>query len=287
MSTFENAVKLEAKDMLETYLVRNLAPIVDFYVNDAFAAAHRNSPSMVAFQQLLPTAAGLLLMKELKAMTNVMESPEKPCTFVLGGSKISDAFGMMEQVLSRGIADNILTCGITGEIMLMAKGIFLGAKKEGFIKSKGLDAFIVQAKKYLEGYPDKIYFPKDLAFENNGARQEIKIEQLPREEMFMDIGEETINKYKEIIMGSKTIFLNGPAGVYENIIFEKGTKEIWSAISEAEGYSLIGGGDTVAAAEKFIDISRISYVSTAGGAMVQFVAGDKLPLIEAMENAMK
>lgn len=284
VSTFENAVKLKPEEMLQTYIVRNLAPLMDYYVNDAFATAHRNSPSMVAFQEVLPYAGGLLLMEEVTSLSRVLESPVKPCVFVLGGAKISDAFGMMEKVLESGTADKILTCGITGEIMLMAQGISLGKRKEDFIKSRGLDVFIKDAKKYIELYRDKLCWPKDLAYEKDGARKELNVDDLPSEEMFMDIGEKTIAEYEAIIASAKTIFVNGPAGAYENPLFEKATSAIWEAIAESSAYSVIGGGDTVAAAQKFIDTKKISYVSTAGGAMVQFMSGKKLPLITAMER---
>jgi phosphoglycerate kinase len=285
VSTFENAVKLAPKDMLNTYLVRSLAPLCDFYVNDAFAAAHRNAPSMVAFQEMLETAAGELMAREVSALDNVMENPEKPCVFVLGGAKISDAFGMMKQVLQNGTADKILTGGITGEIMLLAQGIRLGNTKEKYIKDRALDVFIKDAKEYLSDYPGKIEFPVDLAYVRNGERAEVSIHDLPLEEMFMDIGSETIEKYQKIIEDAKTIFVNGPAGVYEDRFFEKGTKSIWNAIADAKAYSVIGGGDTVSAAQKLTDIKKINYVCTAGGAMVQYLSGDKLPLIEAMEKA--
>ena len=120
ISTFENSVKLEPEEMEQTYLVRSLLPLCDYYVNDAFSAAHRNAPSMTAFQRLLPTAAGPLMEQELKALDRVMEHPKHPCVFVLGGAKISDAFGMLRQVLETGRADRILTAGVTGEIFLMA-----------------------------------------------------------------------------------------------------------------------------------------------------------------------
>lgn len=285
ISTFEDAVKLEAKDMLNTYLVRSLAPIVDFYVNDAFAAAHRNAPSMVAFQELLPTAAGLLMFQELSALTKVMECPIKPSVFVLGGLKISDAFGMMKQVLENGTADKILCCGVTGNIMLMAKGYNIGEVNEKFIKDRKLDVFIGSAKEYLEKYSEKIVYPLDLAYEEGGMRKETSIDKLPLNHMFMDIGCETIELFKKELSKAGTIFVNGPAGVYENKIFENGTKGIWTAIAEAKGYSVIGGGDTVSAAQRFIDTSRINYVCTAGGAMVRFLSGVKLPLIEAMKKA--
>ncbi len=285
MSTFENAVKLKPDEMLETYLVRSLAPLVDYYVNDAFAAAHRNAPSMVAFQELKPTAAGDLLFDEVSALTKVMSAPEHPSVFVLGGAKISDAFGMMKQVLASGAADTILTCGITGEIMLLAKGHSLGDTKEKFLKDRGLDVFVADAKSYLDEFGDKICFPSDLAFSSGGVRHEIGIEDLPADQMFMDIGARTIAQYEQAISEAKTLFVNGPPGVYEDELFEDGTKAIWNAIAAAEGYSVIGGGDTVTAAAKYVDLNKINYVCTAGGAMVRYLSGTKLALIEAMEKA--
>lgn len=285
VSTFENDVKLDAKGMLNTYLVRSLIPLVDYYVNDAFSAAHRNAPSMVAFQEVLPSAAGTLMFKEISALTKVMECPDKPSVFVLGGLKISDAFGMMKQVLENGTADRILCCGITGHIMLMAKGYQLGEANEKFIKNRNLDVFIEPAKEYLEKYGEKIIYPVDLAYEQDGARKEVSIEELPISHMCMDIGSETIEIFEDELSKAGTIFVNGPAGVYENKIFENGTKSIWNAIAEAKGYSVIGGGDTVSAAQRFIDTDKINYVCTAGGAMVRFLSGVKMPLIEAMKEA--
>jgi phosphoglycerate kinase len=287
ISTFENAVKLEPSEMLDTFLVRSLAPLVDIYINDAFSAAHRNAPSMTAFQEIKPSAAGDLLFREVEALTKVMKSPVKPSVFILGGAKISDAFGMMKQVLANGTADKILTCGITGEIFLMAGGRSIGEKKEKFLKDKSLLEFIEPAKEYLRDYPGRIEMPVDLAFESGGLRKEIDIKELPADEMFMDIGGKTISNYSRIIEAASTLFTNGPAGVYENPLFEKGTKMILQAIADSKGYSVIGGGDTVAAAEKLIDIKKISYVCTAGGAMVRFLTGKKLPLIKAMEKAFE
>jgi phosphoglycerate kinase len=285
ISTFENVVKLEPSEMLNTFLVRSLSPLIDVYINDAFAAAHRNAPSMVAFQEIKPSAAGNLLFREVEALTKIIKSPEKPSIFILGGAKISDAFGMMKQVLANGTADKILTCGITGETFLMAGGFSIGNKKEKFLKDRGLLGFIEPAKEYLRDYPGRIETPADLAYESGGQRKEIDTRNMPVDELFMDIGTKTISRYSDIIKEANTLFANGPAGAYENPLFDKGTKEIWEAIADSKGYSVIGGGDTVAAAEKLIDIRKISYVCTAGGAMVRFLTGKKLPLIKAMEKA--
>jgi phosphoglycerate kinase len=285
ISTFENAVKLEPSEMLDTFLVRGLAPLIDFYVNDAFAAAHRNAPSMVAFQEIKPTAAGELLFDEVSALDKVMAAPEHPSVFVLGGAKISDAFGMMKQVLESGTADKILTCGITGEIMLLAKGYRLGTIKEQFLSDRSLDVFVADAENYLRDFGDSIESPLDLAYSESGTRCEISVEDLPVEQMFMDIGAKTIERYEQVIGEARTLFVNGPAGVYEHQVFENGTKAVWNAIAAAEGYSVIGGGDTVTAATKYVDLSDINYVCTAGGAMVRYLSGKRLPLIEAMEKA--
>jgi phosphoglycerate kinase len=285
ISTFENAVKLEPNEMLQTYLVRSLAPLIDIYVNDAFAAAHRNAPSMVAFQELKPTAAGDLLFDEVAALNKVMSAPEPPSVFILGGAKISDAFGMMKQVLESGTADKILSCGITGEIMLLAKGYRLGDTKEKFLKDRSLDVFVADAENYLKDFGDKIEMPSDLAYEEDGKRREISIADLPAEKMFMDIGAKTIAAYEKVIRGAGTLFVNGPPGVYENELFADGTQAIWNAIAAAQGYSVIGGGDTVTAAAKYVDLKDINYVCTAGGAMVRYLSGKKLPLMVAMDNA--
>lgn len=285
MSSFENVVKLKADEMLDTYLVRRLRPYVDIYVNDAFAAAHRNAPSMVAFQEFLPTAAGDLMFREISALDKVMKTPEKPSVFVLGGAKISDAFGMMQTVLQNGSADKILTSGITGEIFLIASGKDIGPSKMKFLSDRGLLEFVAPAKEYLKDYPGKIEMPRDLAYGENGQRLEVSVDLLPVDKMFMDIGSKTVSDYSAVLQEAKTIFVNGPAGVYENELFDKGTKELWHAIAKSPGYSVIGGGDTVSAAAQYIDLKEINYVCTAGGAMVRYLSGKKLPLIEAMEKA--
>ncbi len=285
ISTFEDAVKLRPEDMLDTYLVRGLAPLIDYYVNDAFAAAHRNAPSMVAFQELKPTAAGELLFNEVAALDRVMNAPEHPCVFVLGGAKISDAFGMMEPVLASGTADRILTCGITGEVILLAGGFRLGQRKEKFIEDRGLDVFVRHAENYLRDYPEKILMPVDLAYASGGERREIAVEDLPAEHLFMDIGARTAAAYEAEIHAAKTLFVNGPPGVYEQAPFAAGTRAIWKAVAASPGYSVIGGGDTVTAAAKFVGARGIDYVCTAGGAMVRYLSGRQLPLMQAMEKA--
>jgi phosphoglycerate kinase len=284
-STFENDVKLTPEEMTQTYLVRNLAPLMDYYVNDAFAAAHRNAPSMVAFQELLPSAGGRLLINELKALSTVMDNPARPCVFVLGGLKISEAFGMMKHILSQGVADSVLTAGVTGQIMLMAQGKPLGEVSEKFIKDRSLDKFVPQAKEYLSAYPKKLYFPLDIAVDDNGTRRELSIQNLPADGIIIDIGEQTIVAYEGLLNQAGAIFVNGPPGIYEKEIGAKGTIRIWSCIADAPGFSVMGGGDTVSSANRLIDTNNIGFISTGGGALIRYLSGQKLPVLVALEKA--
>lgn len=286
VSTFEKDVKLTPQQMLNTYLVRRLGGEADIYVNDAFSAAHRNAPSMVAFEELMPSYAGPLFFKEYEALWRVMNCAEKPVVFVLGGAKISDAFGMMGKVLKDGVADKILTMGVTGVVMRLAEGKKIGKLYEKWLSDHDLTVFVDQAKELLRDYKDKFILPVDFAVEENGVRKEVNLDELPLDDkMFLDIGENSIAAFESAISEAGTIFVNGPAGVYENPIFAEGTRRVWKAVAAAKGYSVIGGGDTVTAASKFVNVADIDYVCTAGGAMVRFLSGKTLPLIRAMSKA--
>ena len=281
---FEKEVKLSPVKQRETFLVRKLAPLADIYICDAFAAAHRSEPSLVAFPMLLPSGCGRLFEEELRALSKVRDNPETPCIFVLGGAKILDAFKMMEKVLQKGTTDKVLTQGLVGEIMLLAKGYSLGPATEKFIKEKNLEEFIHQAKKLLENYPEKILYPQDIAIVENEKRKEYSISSLPVEGLIVDIGEETIKTYEKIIESAGTIFLNGPAGIYEEKVSEKATRRIWEKIAKSKAFSVIGGGDTISACRKFGLEKDFSYISTAGGGLVRFISGENLPVIEALSN---
>lgn len=286
VSTFENDVKLDFDEMKNTWLMRSLGEICDIYVNDAFSAAHRNCPSMTGFQKILPSAAGKLFFNEYSALNNLKKGAKRDVVFVLGGAKISDAFGMINEVLEKKTADRILTCGITGQIMLIASGYSLGRSQKKYFHDRNLLKFTFEAEKYLDRYPEKIMYPQDLAYEDSGRRVEIEISNLCREDkLYMDIGQKTAGLYKEEIMKAGTVFANGPPGVYEDDKFSSGSRTIIDAIAKSKAFTVIGGGDTVSMAEKFADIKDFNYVCTAGGAMVRFLSGKKLPLIEAMEDS--
>jgi phosphoglycerate kinase len=264
----------------------SLAPLVDLYVNDAFAAAHRNAPSMVGFQEILPAAGGRLLIDEVETLTSVADDPERPCLFVLGGLKISDAFAMMAKVLRDGTADSIITSGVTANVMLWAKGVDLGSPSTSFITERSLDSFVPQAKAWLDEFGDRIQVPSDVAIESAaGTRVEITVADLPTDRLIIDIGSDTVSRYERLIGDAATIFVNGPAGVYESAAGEYGTRRLWEAVAGAPGKSVIGGGDTVASARRFVALDDIGFVSTGGGALVRFLSGQPLPMLEAMERA--
>ncbi|HHT45522.1 MAG TPA: phosphoglycerate kinase [Fastidiosipila sp.] len=285
VSSFETVVKLSPEEMTKTWLVRTLAPLFDLYVNDAFSAAHRASPSMVAFQEVLPASAGDLLFTEFSELSNILHNPRRPAVFILGGAKISDAFGMLDQVLKNNTADTILTLGVTGQVFLLASGKKLGEASEAWLSDRKLMDFVPQAKQYLEQYPDRFVIPVDLAYEKDGERTEVDVSNLPIDDaLFLDVGEKTIENAERVVAEAGSLFANGPAGVYEDERFAKGTKRIWQAIAASSGHSVLGGGDSVSAAHRFIDVSDIGFISSAGGAMVRFMTGKTLPLIEAMQK---
>lgn len=282
MTTFEATVPLTPEAMAQTYLVRNLAPLFDLYVNDAFAAAHRRAPSLTGFQHLMPAAGGRQLMIELEMLERVASNPAHPCIFVLGGLKISDSFAMLDQALRSGVADRVLTGGIAGEILLRASGCDLGPATTAFIEQRGLDGFIPQAVEHLADHGDRIVVPTDVAVERGGRRAVLPVAELPVDDLIIDIGDDTISRYESIIGDAATVLVNGPPGVYESEAGSEGTRRLWSAVADAPGLTVIGGGDTVSSAARFIDVGRLDYVSTGGGALIRFLSGQRLPLLDAM-----
>ncbi len=232
---FEMKLGLTHEQQAKTQVVEKLAPLGDLYVCDAFAAAHRDQPTLCGFEQVLPSAMGRLFEREYCVVSELMEKPEHPCTFVLGGSKISDAFMMMETVLGSGAADTVLTGGLVGEILLASQDIEIGSGTLGFIVKSGYGEFIEKAKGIYAKYADRIIMPADLAQVIDGKREEAKAGEIPADFNAIDIGSETARKYREIILNSKTIFANGPVGVFEEEPSELGTKVLFTAMAETEG----------------------------------------------------
>ena len=282
---FEMKLQLTHEQQAKTQVVTKLAPLADLYVCDAFAAAHRDQPTLCGFEQVLPSAMGRLFEREYCVVSELMEKPEHPCAFVLGGSKISDAFMMMETVLSSGAADTVLTGGLVGEILLASQGTEIGSGTLDFILKSGYGEYIEKAKGIYEKYADKIILPADLAQVKDGAREEALAGAIPADFNAVDIGTATANLYREIILKAKTVFANGPVGVFEEQPSEYGTKVLFEAMADTEGYTVVGGGDSVTAAKKYGVTDRLGYICTGGGALIRFLTGEELPVVKALRHA--
>lgn len=282
---FELNLKLTGEQQANTLLVRKLAPLADLYVCDAFAAAHRDQPSLCGFEQVLPSAMGRLFEEEFSVLSAIKEAPSRPCVFVLGGAKINDAFMMMSTLLSGGSADKVLTGGLVGEVLLWAVGIDIGEPARTFIRGEGYEPLVEQGRKLLAEHSDKIVLPGDLAYAKDGVRKECSANFMPAEELITDIGAETAALYRKIILSAETIFANGPMGVFEEQHSEYGTKAVWNALGDAAGYSVIGGGDSVTAAKKYGTTDKIGYICTGGGALIRFLTGEELPVVRALRQA--
>ena len=284
---FEMKLQLTHEQQAHTQVVTKLAPLADLYVCDAFAAAHRDQPTLCGFEQVLPSAMGRLFEREYCVVSELMEKPEHPCVFVLGGSKISDAFMMMETVLSSGAADTVLTGGLVGEILLASQGKEIGSGTLGFIVKSGYEEYIEKSKAIYEKYADRIILPVDLAQVVDGAREEALADAIPADFNAVDIGTATANLYREYILKAKTVFANGPVGVFEQEPSEYGTKVLFEAMADTEGYTVVGGGDSVTAAKKYGVTDRLGYICTGGGALIRFLTGEELPVVKALRFAAK
>ena len=269
----------------KTDLVRNLAPLADLFVNDAFAAAHRAHVSMVGFTAVLPSAAGRIMERELKSLSKALENPEKPCLFIMGGAKADDSLEISKYVLSKNIADTVIVGGVTSQVFLAAKGYNLGEKNMAFLAKKKVVDLIPGIRELIQTYPKRIATPEDLGLDVNGQRKEISINELPTEYSIFDVGAKTINKYNQLIKEAKSIVLSGPMGVYEKKEFAVGTKKIFEEIANSNAFSLAGGGHTISALKQFGLSDKISYISTAGGALIEFLMGKKLPCVVALEKS--
>jgi len=273
------------EDHAKTEFVRKLAPLADVFVNDAFAAAHRAHVSIVGFTAVLPSVAGRIMERELKALERVLRAPEKPCVYILGGAKADDSLKISHYVLKNKIADHVLTGGVVGHLFLAAKGVNLGRPNMEFLEKKELMGLVSGIKDLMNAYPGKIEVPVDLAVEVGGRRTEIRVASLPSDHSIYDIGENTIKKYGDIIRNAKSIVISGPMGVYENKEFILGTKKTFETIASSRAFSLVGGGHTIAAVEELGLANKMGYVSTAGGALIEFLMGEQLPGVVALEKA--
>ncbi|MGB9844434.1 phosphoglycerate kinase [Methanothermobacter tenebrarum] len=281
----EEILKREPRIQAKTHLVRKLSPLIDYYINDAFAAAHRSQPSLVGFAVKLPSAAGRVMERELKILYSALENVKRPCIYVLGGVKVDDSIKVMENVLGKGSADYILTTGLVANVFLKAAKIDIGKCNEKLIKKRGYSNLIKVARKLMKKFKDKILIPVDVAVCKDDKRLDVPIKDIPDLPIY-DIGIETIKVYAEKIRNAKMIVANGPAGVFENPEFSIGTEDLLNAISSSSGFSIIGGGHLAAAVVQMGFQDGIDHISSGGGAAISLLAGEELPAVKVLCNPM-
>ncbi|MFC2162904.1 phosphoglycerate kinase, partial [Candidatus Altiarchaeota archaeon] len=212
------------------------------------------------------------------------DNPREPLVFVLGGAKVKDSMRIITKALE-GSVKNILTGGLLANVFLAAKGYRLGNPSIEFIRGKSLVGQIEIAKGLLEEYPDRIVLPSDVAIDRNGERVEISLSELPQDYRIVDVGSQTVSSYIGHINKAGTVFANGALGIYEIPAFAYATEEIIKAIANADCFSVIGGGDTVAAARDLDVEEKLTHVSTGGKASVDYLAGVRLSAIEALKDS--
>lgn len=277
--------KKSAEEHAKSELIQNLYPLADFFVNDAFAAAHRAQCSLIGFTEVLPSCAGRLMEKELLTLGEIIENPKKPSIFLFGGAKYSDIIVTIQRLLENKTADKILLTGLPANAFLKAEGIKLGIKNEEMLSKEGTSENFNDIQNLLKKYKGNIYLPSDFAQKKNTDRDEIDVSDLPTDYNLYDIGDKSIDYFKNILSEAKTVFLSGPCGVFEIPTFMKGTKEIFTYVANSNVFSVVGGGHTVAAIEQLGLQEKISHISTGGGSLEKFLMGEKLPIVEALKKA--
>lgn len=256
------------------------ASLGDVFVNDAFGTAHRAHASNVGIASHLETAAGFLMEKEIKFIGGVVEDPERPFVAILGGAKVSDKIGVIENLLK--VADKVLIGGGMAYTFLKAQGKEIG---KSLLEEDKIDL----AKDLLERGADKIVLPVDgkvtKEFSNDAEITEVSIDDIPADQESLDIGPNTIELFKQELDGAKTVVWNGPMGVFEMSNFAKGTIGVCEAIAALDdATTIIGGGDSAAAAMELGFADQFTHISTGGGASLEYLEGKELPGIKAISD---
>ena len=275
----------EAKDDDMTF-ANELAQYGDFYVNDAFGAAHRNHTSTSKLAKILkPAVSGLLMEKEIRCLSQALDNPTRPFTAVVGGAKVSSKIGVLENLLDK--VDNMIIGGGMAYTFVKARGGQIG---NSICEDDQLDVANAIVKKAQEKGV-KLVMATDVLvtddFSGNGTNKFVKIDEIPEGFEGVDAGEESRKAFAEVLKSSKTILMNGPVGAFENPKFAEGTKAVLAAIVEATkngATSVIGGGDSVSAAKQFCKAEDFTHVSTGGGASLEFIEGKILPGVAALDD---
>ncbi len=256
-----------------------LARLGEIYVNDAFGSAHRAHASTEGVTRYLPAVAGLLMEKELRYLSHALASPERPFIAILGGAKVHDKIGVIQNLLPK--VDRLLIGGGMAFTFLKAQGYEIGRSL--------LDADSLEfARQVLQQAGDKMVLPVDVVVApapESETWQIVPVDAMPPDQMGLDIGSETVARFGEIIRTAKTIVWNGPLGLFERAPFAQGTRAVLQAVAESGAVSILGGGDTAAAAEQLGFADRITHISTGGGAALEFLEGRELPGVAALQDS--
>jgi phosphoglycerate kinase len=254
------------------------ARLGDVFVNDAFGASHRDHASVTGPARILPSAAGLLLQRELEAFRRVLEDPAKPFALVFGGAKVSDKLSVIEHLLEK--VDCVIVGGGMAYTFLVAKGEEVGSS---LVQTDQLDVVRAALNK-AAGLGTEILLPTDhvvaRSFDADAPAE--TVERIPADRMALDIGPETARRYAARLAGARTVVWNGPMGVFEWEAFRKGTEAVGRAVADCPGYTIVGGGDSVAAIGLLGLADRIGHISTGGGASLELLEGRELPGIAAL-----
>ena len=264
---------------------KKLANLADIFINDAFGTAHRAHSSTVGVAKILPSCAGFLMSKEIEVLSNLMENPERPFVVLLGGAKISGKIDIVQNLLD--IADKILIAGGMSYTCLAAQGYAVG---NSLLEEYDLE-IVRKMLKRAEELGNRILLPIDLVIARKEVSEDAKsimvgIDSIPKDGIGVDLGEKSLAMFEEAIKKARTVFWNGPVGVFEIDKFAKGTNRIARALADINGKAItvIGGGDSIAAIDKAGFTKKITHISTGGGASLEFLGGKKLPGIEVLPN---
>jgi phosphoglycerate kinase len=278
------------KDTEDTDIVTTLSSVSDVFVTDAFAAAHRRSPTLTGFTRSLPCIAGTLMEKEIRTLRTALRNPLRPYLAILGGAKCDDSVRVALNLISRGQVDRIAFVGVTGNLMLWIDGNDIGERNKDFIRNSLGDDFEIawgMAQRIISEHPEKIFLPVDVAVESNGKRIPLSIDDLPTENPIYDIGIETLKSLKPLVQNAECILWNGPASYFELPEFAFGTIEILNMCTETNAMTIIGGGHTSALVNSRGASKLISHNSTGGGSTMSFLSGDQMPVIASLKDSSR
>ena len=280
VALLENLRFHAAEEANDESFARELAKVADVYVNDAFGAAHRAHASVAALPRLMvDRGAGLLMLKELSALARLRNQADRPYVAILGGAKVSDKLGVLESLIGR--VDALLIGGAMANTFLAARGVDVGRSR---VEEDKLPLARSVLQRALEQKVDVI-LPFDVVVANGldaDAGETVSVEAIPADAMALDIGRQTVAAFAERAAGAATVFWNGPMGLFERPAFAEGTMAVAHMLAESKAFSVVGGGDSVAAVQKAGLADRFGHVSTGGGASLEFLEGRKLPGVEAL-----